>query len=257
MFNIPISEIDTLLHQLKNGTIKYDHKLKGEFHDIGLLDMVLSSRYSIATKHNLIERFIKLGCDVDEFSYSSTPLSNAAFGAEEGDLTKIVSLMLEYHKKGHMSEHNILKSAAKSFDDNMFKTVIQHKNIDINTTRFKGSHILHYLAETEGYDTHIKDLFLFRPDVIVNPINRKGFSPLALSINNKLDFNIIDLLMNIDARIFGEITNPQAIIDYEIVDRYDGGSIKFWQDHGDVMSYALKSNKGSLLPQEVIDTFLF
>lgn len=245
-------QIDEWLIQLEKKEIKPDHQVPGEFGNIPLLMAVLKSNLRINDKFDRIKMFINNGCDVDEFSSSMTPLSMAAMGDPNQHFSKIVKYMLSFHKKNHISDYNILTAASKSFNSSMFRIVLQSEMVNTNNSRRK-SHILHYLSEHDGLGDHIDDIFTFAPETIPNPINRKGYSPLTLALNNE-NKNAIIYMSNNDAKIFGKLEKPQSIIDYELLDRYEGN---FFEDFPDMAEYAVKSNKEYLLPKEATDIFLF
>lgn len=74
----------------------------------------------------------------------------------------------------------------------MFYIVLESKKVDTNVTRMRGSHILHHLADVDGYDELIRLIFEIVPTTNPNPIHRKGYSPLTLAINEgfeKMPYN--------------------------------------------------------------------
>lgn len=248
-------EINNWIEQLKNGDIKSDHTVDGEYGDISLLQAVLNTKMSVQMKYKKIKELIELGCDVDQFHLGATPISQAVTSNyNEDDYKNIVNMMLQHHTKGHMSDFNILKSCLISFDDEMFEFVVKSNKVDTNTTRSKGTHILHALAEFPDAEHKINSLFKYAPDTHPNPINRKGFSPLAISINKQQVPNSLELLNNKNTKIIGKIEYPEVILVYEMIDRYEGN---FFKDYPEMIKLALKVGKTNMLPKEATDVFIF
>jgi len=248
-------EINKLLENLKNGKQHPQHMVAGDYGDITLLQAVIKSELSITNKLKMIKQFIELGCKVDQYSSSMTTISLAVGGAgNHDDMKPIINEMLKHHIRGHMSDLDILHSASHSMDIKMFEFIISHKKIDINTTRLGGSHILHRLATSDVYKNDITLLFKKRPEVLPNPIDRKGYSPLAIAINSLNSECVTALVKNENSKIMGTLLNPKLIVDWCAVNRYNGN---FWQDYPEMVEYACKTGKENILPKEITDIFIF
>jgi hypothetical protein len=247
-------QIDTWVEDLEDGKIKPDHFVDAEYGEQSLLHAVLNSEHSHQSKFNRIKKLIELGCDVDMYSSVLTPIGWAAQGVANGpNNIDIVKFMLKSHEKGHRSDLNILEAASGSLDKLMFRNVVRSGKIDSNVTQMKGSHILHHLADVEGYDTHISDLFKYLPDTNPNPIHRKGYSPLTHALNNGIVLNSHELANN-GGKIIGKLTDPKFAVDLEMIHLYDGD---FFEDFPEIISYIMEVGKDHLLPETVKDLFIF
>ena len=247
-------DINKWIEELKNGKIKPDHMVEGEYGDISLLDATLHVKMSVQMKYNKIKELLELGCDVDHFNMASTPISSAVMSNyNEDDYKNIVLLMLQYHKKGHISDYNILKSCINSFDESMFEFVVKSEKVDTNVTRAK-THILHALSEHPSADHMIHSLFEHAPDTEPNPINRKGLSPFTLSINKKSVPCSLALFQHKDTKLIGKLEYPDVVLVYEMVDRYDGN---FFNDYPEMVQLAIKVGKTNMLPKVATDVFIF
>ena len=248
-------QIDEWFDDLKDGVIKPDHLVEDNFGKLSLLHAVLMSEHSHLSKLNRIKSMINLGCDVDKYSGHSTPISMAAQGVANGpNNLPIVKTMLDYHQKGHRSDLNIMESASGSLDEGMFEMIIKSGKVDTNVTQMKGSHILHHLVDVVDFAELISLLWKYAPDTIPNPIHRKGYSPLTKAINEGEKETILAMLENKDAKIFGNVEFPEVIIDFDMVDRYDGD---FYEDFPEMVDYASRSGKEYLLPKTIRDLFIF
>ena len=246
-------QINDWLTQLEKGEIKPNHTVSGAMGDFTLLQAILKSEFPVSIKHSKLKKFIELGCDVDQFSATMTPISMAAVGtSNDEDFKPLIVLMLQYHEKGHMSDLNILRSASISLDYEMFPFIIRQNKIDLNATRSK-THILHYLAK-DNSTFIINDLFEYAPNTLPNPINRKGFSPLSIAINELNKNGIVALSRNKNTKIIGKITAPKMVIEHELIDRYEGN---FFEDFPEMTTYAFNTGKEYLLPKTATDIFLF
>lgn len=247
------SDINAFYIDIKEGRIKPDHVIENDFGGVNILQAIIKSDLTVMNKHNTLLRFIKLGCDVDQFVSSSTAISFAAAGSSKTDDYKsLVSMMLTHHEFGHMSDLNIMRSAINSLDADMFYIVLASNMIDVNAMRAK-THILHFISQNDaGYP--LRDILEYSPEVLINPINRKGLSPLAVAINSESRKCILRLNNVEESKIIGEITDPELVIDYGLVKRYDGD---FWSEFPTMVEYAVKRGKENLLPQEITDVFIF
>jgi hypothetical protein len=250
-----LNQLKSYLSKLENGEIKPDELIQDEFAKITMLHMVIKSDTIPRIKEQYIKYYINLGCSVDQYSTSaSTPISFAAQGVANGTPnTHLVRTMLKHHQKGHRSDLDILKSASGSLDKDMFKEVLLTGMVDTNTTQMRGSHILHHLADVEGYDDLIKILFELAPETIVNPIHRKGVSPLAIAINGGMEKNALQLAIP-GGKIIGKITDPQMVVELGMVEDYEGD---FFDDFPTMVEYAANNGHEDQLPKTVTDMFLF
>ena len=245
-------KIDDLLSDLKNNKISNNYMVAGEWSEFTLLQSVINSMHDKIDKISLLNEFIELGCNVDQYgSNGSTAIS---FAASNGDWD-IVQLLLPYHEKGHRSDLNILESSAGSLNPLMFENVLSTNTVDTNTTQYKGSHILHHLAEIDGFAPYIKLLWKYNTDTIPNPIHRRGYSPLTKAINSNNINCVQELIKNENTMIIGYLSNPYLVIDLEIVNRYNLDN--FWDLKPDLIEYACIKNKEYLLPNEVKNIFIF
>lgn len=253
-------EVYSWMEQLRSGEITPEHTIEEQYGDLLLLQAIQKSELNLVDLISIANEMISLGCDVDRVNGVFTPLSMAVYGSDEPWKSKeLVSLMLKYHKFGDLSDLSILQNAARSLSPNMFHMVVASGKVDTNATR-RETHILHYLTEEQNMWPLIPGLFKIAPHTKPNPINRKGYSPLALAFNNPstpVPMSIVAstlLQTRNDFIIIGKLTQPIRVINYDVVDRYQGN---FWEDYPETIKYAVNNNKGHLLPKEVTDIFLF
>lgn len=242
-------KIKELLDDLKQGKIKPDQLVSNDFSDVTLLQALINSE-TFPNKLDLAEEFISLGCDPDQYGDRSTAISYAVQTGRKG----FVNVLLKYHKKGDRSDLDILQTAAGSMDPNLFGNIIFSDKIDINIRRYDGKHILHVLAEEDDYSRHIETIFAIKKDVIVNPKNRKGLSPLTLALNAGNFSSALELSKNPNSELLGNLVNFKGLIDLEIVDKFEGD---FWNQEPGLIEYAVEEKKEHLLPNSVKDIFLF
>lgn len=247
-------ELNSFLFSLKIRDIKPDHLVDGEYGQLTLLQAVLMSEELVPDKLDLLKKFIDLGCNVDDYSSTMTAISYAAMSSSFMDYWPLVEYMLNYHEKGHMSDLDIMRVAAKSYDVDMLRKVIKSGKIDVNTTRMRGNHILHILTSDEGYKDQLVDILDIAPEILINPIHRKGYSPLTNAINNLNDSGVLTMLNKRNARIIGEVEKPKMVVDYGITSRYEGD---FWNDFPEMINYAVESGRENLLPKTITDIFIF
>lgn len=247
-------QVEMFFNSLIDGEIKPDHLVDVTFGKQTLLQMVLNSDLKYNMKEKYIKLFIEKGCDVDVYSNHSTPISMAAEGVANGPTNiEIVKYMLKSHEKGHRSDLDILKAASGSLDKDMFEEILKTGKVDTNITQMKGSHILHHLADVEGFDILIKILFELAKDTEINPIDRHGMSPLTLAINAGMEKNALQLAIA-GGKIIGKISNPLAIIDWGMVKYYVGD---FFSDFPSMVSYASDNGHDDQLPKSLRELFLF
>jgi len=245
-------QIQGWFEELKAGEISPDHMVQGEFGEQTLLHALLNSEIPKSKQFWYLKQFIEEGCDVDKFASFSTPISLAASGVASGvNNISLVEYMLEYHQKGHRSDLNIIKAAVDSLDVGMFEAVLESGKIDTNVTQM-GSHILHHLADVEGYDDTIKKLFELAQDTNPNPIHRNGASPLTIALNAGMEKNALQLAV-FGGKIIGRLEAAILAIDLGMVSDYDG---EFWNDFPETLGYALE-NGSDEIPEEIKDVFLF
>lgn len=251
--------IEKFIDLLKQGKIKPDHSVKGSddwgTSRLSLLQYVINCDYvSVSEKIGYIKTMISLGCDVDQMVSNWSPLEMAVSGGSDDGYIEMATELLKHHKFGDLTDLNILKSAAKSITIGMFELVIDSKKVDINATRLHGSHILHYLAEESSFASSIGIIIIRAPEIEVNPINRHGFSPLAIAINKENVSGMKMLKGHKDAKIIGKLHEPELVVAYDLVDRYDGN---FFGDFPKMIEFAIKMGRTHLIPKEVSDIFLF
>jgi len=247
-------QVDYWIKELRNGKIKPDHLVESEFSKLSLLQAVLNSELSHDSKLNRIKSMIELGCDVDSYSASMTPISMAAQGVANGpNNIDIVKYMLKSHLKGHRSDLDIMKAASGSLDKLMFRNVIRSGKIDSNVTQMRGSHILHHLADVNDFDKHIEDLFKYIPETNPNPIHRNGYSPLTLALNNGNERCAFQLSLN-GGKIIGKLEDPELVVELGMVDTYEGN---FFDDFPEMIDFAANNGHEDQLPKTITDLFLF
>lgn len=248
-------QVEIFFNRLADGEIKPDHLVDAEFGKQTLLHMVLNSDLTYRLKLRYIKLFIEMGVDVDTYSSGhSTPISMAAQGVANGPTNiEIVKFMLQSHQKGHRSDLDILKAASGSLDKGMFEEILKTGKVDTNVTQMRGSHILHHLADVEGYDDLIKILFEIVPATEPNPIHRKGTSPLTIAINGGMEKNALQLALA-GGKIIGNLKDPEAVVDWGMVEDYDGN---FFDDFPDMIQYAANNGHEDQLPKTITDLFLF
>ena len=253
-------DFEKLIQQLKSGEIKPDYKVDGESKSVSLLTAALEcfhSKFTGEIKENVINSLLELGCDPDQLEYvgGMTPLVMACMGGKyQGSFATIVKMMLVHHTKGDLSDLNVMKAAAKSLNWDMFSVVVKSGKVDVNATRMQGSHILHYLATEPFFSNHLDTILSEFPDLIRNPVNRKGLSPFAVAVNS-LNTNALNLFKKYqDTQIIGKLEQPTYVVAYDLVDRYVGN---FWNDYPEMINYAIKCGKENLLPNVITDIFIF
>ena len=259
-------EIKSFLDKLKNKEILPTHIIEKK-HKYSLLQAVMDSDLTVVGLVKYSEEFISYGCDPDYTFYGFTPLEIAAMGNSSWDFIPLVSLFLKNHKYGDLSDFSILKIAVKSFDNNMFKFIVDSGKVDVNAF-IRGRNILHYLASEHGTSNFI-DLFLKKyPNTkLLNSIDKGGLSPLAIAFNTRNVYAINSFISNNFnsviannanhfAKAIGKLTNPNTLVDRELVNLYDGN---FWNDYPDMIGYAIKNDKHHLIPNGDIlsDIFLY
>lgn len=239
-----------LLDELKKGEITPDYMVSGEWTNYTILQALINSE-TFANRLVIAQEFIDLGCDPDQYGAGSgTAISLAASNGS----WQFVEFLLDFHKKGHSSDLNILRSAASSIYSDTFKKILLTKKVDVNTTQLNGKHILHHLVFDNTAYENIKILWERSPEIVVNPIDKKGQSPLTISLNNNYLEVAKALAENKESLILGKLTNSHGVIDLEIIDRFNGD---FWSLPDNPTQYALDVKKDYLLPDTVKDIFLF
>ena len=246
------NEIYNLLSRLEENKISPDTRVEGTHNSITLLHAVLSADLTRQETLELIKKFINLGCNVDTYADDTTPITKAL----NNDHIESASYMLNFHTFGHPSDLDILKNLSSTYNKQIFTEFLRSGKIDTNVTKYKGSHILHYLADTERFAPLIEILLAFAPKTQPNPIDRHGDSPLTIALNTNALNCVKALTENPNSKIIGYLANPTTVIDTETVDRYVGD---FWKDFekAGILEYSIKNNKEHLIPAVIRDVFLF
>lgn len=249
-------QLDQWLSDLEKKRITPDTLVPGPFFDCSILHALLHTSLSKRQQLRYLTRFIDLGCDVDVYTGPFTPITleieNLSLNSYDDSVLKY---MLQYHKKGHQSDITIMVKTLLLMNGRLFKEIAATGKIDPNTTKPTGGNVLHAVIDNfDKYLTHsVQLIFDVFPDIDRNSLNRKQVSPLAHAIN-KNQIEIAQLFAKNGCEIIGTITNPKALVDTELVNKFPGD---FYEAFPGIENYVLETGKLKLLPEHTTTVFCF
>lgn len=241
--NIVEIKLRKYIEQLENGEISPNLTFKEDGKEITHLEWALDH----SVKPEIIKKMVNSGCDVD-FPIASyvaywTPLMTALRNSHHG--FGLIEFLLKKHKPSKNDFHLVYQCMSSKY----YTEILKSNNINFNASNEKGETALHKFSMHDGsqfvLEKIIQSRFSVKDKIIAakdkfdfNIVDNNGLSPLALAINNSCH-NIIPLFIETNALIYGKIKNPTHLVDYDLVERYQGDFLK---DYPEVVYYAREHN---------------